>query len=63
MPGSRPSSPKMFDAWPYREIWAVDFEFVAKDGEPIKDHALGMMTSQSHFPAGSRKSAVLGRDT
>jgi len=23
----------MFDAWPYREIWAVDFEFVAKDGE------------------------------
>jgi len=53
----------MFDAWPYREIWAVDFEFVAKDGEPIKDHALGMMTSQSHFPAGSRKSAVLGRDT
>jgi DNA polymerase I len=32
-PGSWPSSPTMFDAWPYREVWAVDFEFVAKDGE------------------------------
>ena len=33
MPGSRRSSPTVFDALPYREIWAVDFEFVSKPGE------------------------------
>lgn len=33
MPGSRRSSPTVFDALPYREIWAVDFEFVGKPGE------------------------------
>jgi DNA polymerase-1 len=33
MPGSRPSLPAMFDALPYQEIWAVDFEFGSKAGE------------------------------
>jgi DNA polymerase I len=30
---SRPSNPTMFDALPYREIWAVDFEFRSEAGE------------------------------
>ena len=33
MPGLRRSSPVMFDALHYDEIWVVDFEFVANDGE------------------------------
>ena len=32
MPALRPSSPAMFDALSYREIWAVDFEFGAEPG-------------------------------
>jgi DNA polymerase I len=33
MPESRPSLQAMFDALPYREIWAVDFEFGSEAGE------------------------------